>query len=288
MQKLLLLLIFSVLHGSNLSNTITNIHTENDKKLLTFTSPIELQKGVSGYVVHHIDKDHQVLTAEIVVESYNSKNRSATAQLLLSDILHQDALPHTTYKPQIGDEVLLALDYSRALLLAPNESIYYHLTNAINNLEWIHPDRFAAYLSYEGHPTPQAEDMQNFCKIASVGLLYIYAQDSLFTLDCKSMTPLQRTSAPFARDKDQLPFYSRIDSINKSWFGITLFDSGNTDMLTYDYHYLQLIAAKGSDINITKELRSAQQKHNSILEKLEKEKHNAREKAYNPLAKPSR
>ena len=291
MKKLFFLLTFLFIcssHASFISNAITNITEEDDITFVTFNTSLAVQKGVSGYIVHHINADHQVIIANITVDSYNKDENEAVAKIVNGDILKQNALPHTTFEPQVGDEILVASDYSRALLLAPNETIYYHLTKAISNLEWIHPDKFAAFLSYIGHPTPQNEDIQYFCQMASVGLLYVYAENTLFTLDCKSLIALQSTSAPFTREKDQLPFYSRIENISKSWWGLSLFDTGNSEMLTYDYHYLHIIENSTPDMNISTQLSNAEEKLNKIVTQREKEKKDARKKAYNPLSKPSR
>lgn len=230
-------------------------------------SSIELQKGVSGYIIHHIDSNHQVVVANIVVDSYDKEQQNAKAIVEEFQELEQDALPATTYSVQVGDEVVIAPEYSRALLIAPSESLYYHLTKAINNLEWIHPDKFATFLSYRGHPSPQIEDFQEFCNTASVGLLYIYAKDELYTLDCKSFTILQSTPALFSRESDQTPFYSRIETIDKSWWGITLFDNGNEDIEEYDRYYLQLLKENRANSTILSQVTTTQENINHTLEK---------------------
>lgn len=256
MLRLYSLLLFISLHSlyAFTNNAITKVEKQESKEVITFNTSLEVQQGVSGYIVHHIDSNHQVIIATIIVDSYNKELDNATAEVKKFNFLEQDALPKTTYSTQVGDEVVVATEYSRALLIAPSESLYYHLTRAINNLEWIHPDKFAVFLSYRGHPSPQKKDFQDFCEAASVGLVYIYAKNNLYTLDCRSFIPLQVTPAIFSNENEQTPFYSRVEKIDKSWWGLTLFDSGNEDIKNYDEYYLQLMKVK--DKNSTNQLKS--------------------------------
>lgn len=248
-------------------NTVLTVTKNDDTTIVSFKSSVELQKGVTGYIVHHIDNKHQVIVANIVVDKFNKSNQSALALAEEFQDLKQNALPVTTYGIEVGDEIIIATEYSRALLIAPSESLYYHLTKAISNLEWIHPDKFATFLSYRGHPSPQIDDFQEFCATASVGLLYIYAKEDLYTLDCKSFTILQSTPALFARESDQVPFYSRIETIDKSWWGISLFDSGNADIEEYDEYYLQLLKKNQENSAIFTQLTTTQKNLNNREEK---------------------
>lgn len=196
-----------------------------------------IQKGVSGYVVRHFTQEQRTILANAVVTSFDKANGIAHLQFSEFSGLVQNSLPNGNWKPQVGDEVVLGFGYSRALLLAPTDEIYHSVTARIPSLEWTHPDLFATFLSYRGHPTPIKEDINDFCTTSSVGLLYIYLQNSLFTLDCNSLALLQITPLSMERGEEKLPFYYRFEKISEAWWG-----EGSDPLESYDPYYFHLIA----------------------------------------------
>jgi len=135
----------------------------------------------------------------------------------------------------------MAYDYDRALLIAPNLETYNTLTNSISNVEWVHPDTYATYLSHEGHPTPLVEDFHQFCTANSVGLLYIQSADTLFTLDCKNFALLETKPALNEKKESMIPFYTRVPAIRANWFG-----AGSSRLESYEPYYLEEIALNNS------------------------------------------
>jgi len=196
----------------------------------------QAREGLSGVIVRHFDKEHSAIIANASVRSYDAATQSA--QLALSDYngLVQNTLPSGSWHPRPGDEARIAPDYSRALLIAPDVLVYERITAAFPSLSWIHPDRFAAYLSGTGHPSPTAEDFSGFCTDNAVGLLYIYLESSLFTLDCKSLTLFERSHAPIVYEATALPFFSRVENIREGLWG-----EGSGVMKQYAPHYLELM-----------------------------------------------
>ncbi len=193
--------------------------------------------GVSGFIVHRFNSEHSAIVASAVVSDFNPETAEATLTLSPYDGLRQNSLPSGNWRPEVGDFAILAFDYERAMLIAPSEEIYHQITKRITTLDWVHPDGFAAYLSYRGHPTPLAEDMQGYCSVASIGLIYLYSAETLFTIDCKSLTLLQLTPAPFSSpETPKLPFYSRVEKIEANWFG-----KGSSTLESYEPYYLELL-----------------------------------------------
>ena len=116
----------------------------------------------------------------------------------------------------------------------------------------------------------------------SIGLLYIYAKNSLFTLDCQSMKILQITPASFEVREEKLPFFTRAKKIRDAWSG-----EGSEFMIEYNYHYMKMLQLNNpahSEINPAVE--EAKKNYWILYEKLEKEKEDAREKAYSPFNQP--
>jgi len=209
----------------------------NVKENRGFIKIDKIQEGVSGFLVRHFNDEHSAIIANVMVVGFNAATSEAEVTFSPYSGLKQNALPNGTWVPQEGDEAQLAFAYNRALLIAPNAQVYRDITSRASTIDWVHPDIFAAVLSQKGHPTPQVEDLQGFCNVSTVGLLYIYAKDTLFTLDCKSLNLLQVTTVQHEYESVELPFYSRIDTIREAWWG-----DGSSKMQAYDPYYMNLIA----------------------------------------------
>jgi hypothetical protein len=219
-----------------------------------------LKAGMSGFIVRHFDDKHSSIIANARVDTLNIDTNRAQISISPYDGLRQNSLPSGNWTPKVNDEVVMAYDYERALFIAPNNDTYNTLTKSLPNIEWVHPDTYATYLSHEGHPTPLVEDFHRFCTAGSVGLLYIQSADTLFTLDCKNFTILQ--TAPMVNDKKEsmTPFYTRISEIRANWFG-----AGSSRLKSYEPYYLEEIALKNSKNKELYELYKAKFSEKSAL-----------------------
>jgi hypothetical protein len=214
----------------------------------------DVQIGVSGIVVKELGNEHSAIVANATVIKYDKEKKFALVQLSKYDALQQNALPSGNYLPEVGDKVILAASYRRALLIAENDKTYQNIVSRIPSLSWASSDDFATYLSNKGHPTPLSSDFQEFCSDAQIGLLYISLEDSLFTMDCASMTLLQ--TMPMESDKEEaimLPFYTNVSNIDSSWLKSILNGSlwGSDDetiyLETYAPYYKTIIAKSNRD-----------------------------------------
>jgi hypothetical protein len=202
----------------------------------------ELRAGMSGFVVRHFDATHSSIIANARVSQVAPSSNRAIIELSRYDGLRQNSLPSGKWSPKANDEVVIAYDYTRALLIAPNEDTYIALTKSIPNVEWIHPDIFATYLSHEGHPTPLVSDFNRFCSASSIGLLFIQSAQTLFTLDCKNFTLLQSATSITDDTQVVLPFYSRVPEIRADWWG-----EGSSKLEHYHPYYLQQLVLNNSN-----------------------------------------
>ena len=195
-----------------------------------------VEPGVSGFVIRRFNDAHSAIIANAVSTAYDDASGTLTVALSPYTGLRQNALPKGTWTPRAGDDVVLAFAYSRGVLVAPTRDVYFQLTDRIKSVDWMHPDALATFLSFRGHPTPLQQDLSDFCTVATTGLLFIYLDDSLFTLDCQSMSVLQISKADFAYKDPQLPFYSRVEEIDANWFG-----EGSSPLEAYAPYYLELM-----------------------------------------------
>jgi len=117
---------------------------------------IDVPVGSSGIVIHYFDKEHStvVARAELI-----KKNKIAYR---LFDTLKQENLPTPKILPKNGDKVILNYLYDRGLIIAPNYKTYKNIINNYNEIEWLHPDLFAAELSREKNPAPTKKILKIF------------------------------------------------------------------------------------------------------------------------------
>lgn len=230
------IIVFSVLCFELFAGMIRTavIEVDNDVNIAKIKVD-KIDVGVSGYIVHHITSQHSEILKNCVVQSFDPKSGVATLKLYDFNLLKTNALPYGKWKVTPGDTAELAFGYTRALLIAPSEEIYYQVTKAVK-IQWVHPDLFAALLSLHGHPTPLQKDFDDVGVAASVGLVFIYLDKKLYTIDIKSFKILHIDDAPLTQDSVKLPFYSRVEEIDANWFG-----AGSDEMQEYEPHYYELL-----------------------------------------------
>ncbi len=229
---ILLILMVSQIMAALIKAPILSV--DNDKEIATIEID-HIDIGVSGFVVHHITPEHSSILKNATVTEYDKATKIATIKMSAFNALRNNALPYGKWKPQVGDTVELAFGYSRALLIAPNEEVYHQITKSVR-IQWIHPDLFATVLSFAGHPTPLQEDFIGFSNAASVGLLFIYLDKKVYTVDIKSFKILNITDAPLEVKTKQKPFYTRVSKIDANWWG-----AGSSEMEQYAPHYYELL-----------------------------------------------
>jgi hypothetical protein len=229
---LVTLIAWGALNASSITAPLLEIEGER-----ATISAENLKEGMSGFIVRQFDDTHSTIIANATLTQTNTSGNRAILRISGYTGLHQNALPGGNWKPKPSDRAILAYDYERALLITPDEESYDAISKSVSGIEWIHPDLYATFLSYEGHQTPLVSDFNRYCTANSIGLLYIHSADHLFTLDCKSFTLLQTT--PFAKvsSKEQTPFYSRIPTIRGAWWG-----EGSSSLKSYEPYYLEQIA----------------------------------------------
>jgi hypothetical protein len=235
-QKFLLLFLYPLfLYAAELHLPVQSV-SENSKSATVNVK--QIATGVHGFVVRDFTNEHSVIVADAFVSKFDAATGVAT--LTLSDYqgLKQNSLPKGNWKVQAGDEAILAFGYSRAILLAPSEDIYHIITKNVHGVEWVHPDNFATYLSYNAHPAPFKEDISGYCTLAEVGLLYTYVNNALFTLDCQTLSLIQLTPVELETQNVKLPFYSRVEEITTSWW---VWGAASRPLEAYAPHYLELL-----------------------------------------------
>ena len=85
-----------------------------------------------------------------------------------------------------------------------------------------------------------------------VGLFFIYLDKKIYTLDARTFKILNITDILLEQKGVKLPFYTRIDEIDASWFG-----EGSYELESYEPHYYELMIEYNPD---NEDLKSSYEK----------------------------
>ena len=233
MKHIFLIFLIAVgVYASVIKSPIIAINKDETEATISID---KIDVGVSGFVVHTVAEGHEAILKSAVVAEFDKESKIAKLKLDKYTQLDSNALPTGKWSVKTGDIVVLAFGYNRGLLIAPNEEIYYKVAKSAN-IQWIHPDIFATFLSFNGHPTPLRGDFTKISSTTSVGLIYIFLNSRVYTLDAKSFKILTTTEVELAQKSINLPFYTRVEKIEASWWG-----EGSNRLEEYEPYYYELI-----------------------------------------------
>ncbi len=242
MRLILFITLFSTYLFAIITSPVhTTVNTINEvEQEITITTLPQAQIGMYGAIVHWFDAEHSIALSWVEVTHIEG----TTTTLKMSPIyaLEQSALPSGKWTPHVGDEVILGYNYHRALLIAPNPSVYKKVTAYHPERKWVHPDIFATTLSTNGHPSPLTEDFSQACRANNIGLVAFSFEKSLLTVDCHSFKIMENKSTTIESDETQLPFYTRLNTIEANWFG-----DGSDELTDYTSYYVSLLAQNNPD-----------------------------------------
>jgi hypothetical protein len=262
MKRLLLLLVVSMeLFARVVYSPIATIDREKNQVTINIDT---IDVGMSGFAVHKIDETHNSILKSVVVKSFDRVSGVATLKLSEFKSLKNNALPQGDWKLEVGDSVVLAFAYDRALLIAPSEEIYYRISKSVK-IQWVHPDIFATILSFKGHPTPLKSDFESMSSESSIGVVFIYLDKRVFTVDAKSFKILSISDAPLTQESVTLPFYTRVPEIDAAWWG-----EGSSRLKEYAPHYYELLVENNrKNRELYKIVKNSNKKVSSLINEFE-------------------
>lgn len=187
----------------------------------------------SGIVVHEIDTQKSIIARVSVI---GRENGLVKLQFKVFDMLAQDAMPLPNVLPQVGDKIVLNYLYDRALIIAPDKSVYDFIAQKLNRIYFLHPDLFGAHMIQEYRQTPRRSDFRSFCSKNAVGLLVVALENKAEIVDCQDFGKIEEFAIPQAQSL-QIPFYSRITGYKSDIFSLNDEAIGN-----YYVYYEKLIS----------------------------------------------
>jgi hypothetical protein len=193
--------------------------------------------GNSGIVVHHYDKSHSSILANIVVVS--SDDSGSVLSYHSFDNFHQDSLPKTTLKISKDDKVILNHLHNNAIIIAPNADMLKLIQDKYKDrLMIIHSDQLGSYLAVEQLPQPTKDDFMKFCNDRAIGIIFFVLKEKVYILDSKTFAVLQSYNHNQNISKFNKPFYTRVEEIKSAPLSTT------KPIKDYQEYYKTLITQK--------------------------------------------
>ncbi len=189
--------------------------------------------GSSGIVTHTFKDGTSTIVARAKVVKKNGD--TATIRFEVFKLSAQAAFPKPGILPVAGDKVTLNYLYNRALIVAPNYKVYKEVTKHFKDITWVHPDIVGAYLAKIYRPNPDRETFQKVCNINSAGLIFFALNNHGYFVDCSNFMTVKTVKTGYIK-KAQVPFYTRVNGIEASWFKWS-----SSDISDYNAYYQSLI-----------------------------------------------
>lgn len=212
----------------------------------TITTPaMNLRRGESGFVLHQLDSTHSMMLARAVVVAIEDSR--ATLALRPLELFENRSMPLPLLAPKVGDQVVLRAFYNRAFAIAPNQQIYRAITAQYPNIEWLHPDLFAAFLANQGRAAPTMEHFREICNAYATGVVYLVRENIGELRDCQTFA-LLRQDAISSNEEQIKPFFSRLGNMERSWIGFLRRDPQVIDYYRYYNEIVHEFARANRDI----------------------------------------
>jgi len=217
LRKLLVIISIFLIQSASAKSFFSEFNTEvleiNGRNAIIKNSD-DIVLGSSGIVIHTFKNGTSTIVARAdVIKKDGDK---ATIRFDIYKLSTQVAFPKPGILPAVGDKVTLNYLYDRALIVAPNYKVYKEVTKHFNKIEWIHPDIVGAYLAKVYRPNPDKEIFQKVCEINSAGLIFFALNNKGYFIDCNNFKSVKEVKTGHIKIA-QVPFYTRIKKIEKSW-----------------------------------------------------------------------
>jgi len=138
-----------------------------------------VKKGISGVVLCPY-QNKKIICAKAV--AFGKK-----AKLEIYDNLKNEAFALPVVLPKKGDKIILAKNYDRIMIIAPNQYMYLTVKEKYKNAVIISPDVFANFLE----DVPTKNEFINFAKKMDIGR-YIFVLDKVYEVDADSFYAIKK------------------------------------------------------------------------------------------------
>lgn len=201
----------SILLQSSKNVKITNV---NDGTATINIANLKL--GQSGIISHFYKDNKSIIVADAYVVSSN--NSSSTIKFLPFLALKQNAIPTSNRKAQNNDIFTLNYLYNTSLLITPDATSFRATRLKFLKQNFQHSDIFASYLKIEQQPLPSKSFIQDYAIQEDLGTIFIVIKSKVYIVDTRTFAILETKSISYLSQKEQMPFYTRVQKIEAGFF----------------------------------------------------------------------
>ncbi len=207
-----------------------------NNKTATITANYDVRRGSGGVVVRHFADGSSLIIAGVSVTA--SDQSRAQVRFNTFEMTAQDALPSIKTAPRVGDEVVLNINYNRAIAIVPNESAWNAARARFDDIAFVHPDVVAGEFYIDYTPRPERDDFARVCRQYAAGLALFALRDQFVFVDCQSF---ERVAAFAAQNSGAaaVPFYSNVKHIPAIFI-----DTDGKQIKDYEKYYKNLLNKK--------------------------------------------
>ena len=188
----IILILFSAVLAFSQGIAVKILNVNGTKIIINAT----IKKGVNGIVLCPYE-NNKIICARAVSLGGDE------AKLYAYKALKNDAFALPLVYPKKGNEVVFGKDYSRIMIIAPNQTVYLKTKEKYSKNTIIPVDDFGVFL--EGKPTKQ--NFINFAKKMNIGR-YIFVLNKIYEVDALSMQVINSYPNPYKNKKFKLPFFT--------------------------------------------------------------------------------
>jgi len=192
-----------------------------------------LKLGQSGVIIKDIDTNSIILSQAKVIETTDTYSE---IEFLENDVLPQDAIPTSNYKPQDKDTFILNHLYNTSLLIVPNLEAKKIVQKLYPQQNFLNEDYFAAHLKVENTPLPQKEDIANFTQSQQIGTVFFVIAETLYIVDSLSFKIIDTVEITNNDTTTNSPFFTKIEDIKRGFWNF-----GPEKIENYNRYYSELL-----------------------------------------------
>lgn len=178
-----------------------------------------LKPGQSGIIQHKYDNGKTLIVSSAFVET--SSATQSTIKFIPYLGLNQNAIPTSNRKAQDGDRFILNYLYNESLLIAPNAESFRATRKRFATNNFVHSDVFGAYLKAHYEPTPSKDLIQEYALSQNMGTIFFVLDSFVYVVDTQTFIILAKKPLSYIPGDEQMPFYTRVERIEKSIFAFT-------------------------------------------------------------------
>ncbi|MFY9075982.1 plasminogen-binding N-terminal domain-containing protein [Malaciobacter mytili] len=192
---------------------------ENVQKNEAIINKPNLRIGQSGIVVQRYENGKKIIVSNAYVTSSNGTY--SKVKLIPFTDLKQEAIPTSNKTAKDGDILILNYMYNKSLLITPSQDAFQVARAKFGKNTFLHSDIFAAKLKTIREPLPSKGTIQQFAIDQNLGTIFFIIENKAYVVDAKTFAILDTyTLAYNYLDTEKMPFYTRVEDIEKAPFDL--------------------------------------------------------------------